>query len=120
MSKAYDRVEWGFLEIIMEKLGFPSHFRALVMNCVSTSKLSFLVNGKSVGEVSPQRGLRQGCLLSPYIFLFYAEALIKVNESNGQFLGMRCCSGSPLVSHLFFLQMTALFFEGLQFRIVRS
>ncbi|KAL5740040.1 hypothetical protein ACOSQ2_029220 [Xanthoceras sorbifolium] len=86
MSKAYDRVEWGFLEIIMEKLGFPEHFRALVMDCVSTSKLFFLVNWKSVGEVTPHRGLRQGCPLSPYLFLLCAEALsslIKGNESNG-------------------------------------
>ncbi|KAL5854784.1 hypothetical protein ACOSQ4_004586 [Xanthoceras sorbifolium] len=105
MSKAYDGVEWGFLEIIMEKLGFPNHFRALVMDCVSTSKLSFHVNGKSVEEVTPQRGLRHGCPLSPYLFLLCTEALstlIKGNESNGQSLGMRCCRGSPLVSHLFF------------------
>ncbi|KAL5789913.1 hypothetical protein ACOSQ2_004801 [Xanthoceras sorbifolium] len=112
MSKAYDRVEWGFLEFIMEKLGFPNHFRALVMDCVSTSKLSFLVNGKSVGEVSPQRGLRQGCPLSPYLFLLCAEALstlIKGNESNGQSLGMRCCHGSPLMSHLFFADDSIVF-----------
>ncbi|KAL5794824.1 hypothetical protein ACOSP7_003418 [Xanthoceras sorbifolium] len=112
MSKAYDRVEWGFLEFILEKLGFPNHFRALVMDCVPTSKLSFLVNGKSVGEVSPQRGLRQGCPLSPYLFLLCAEALstlIKGNESNGQSLGMRCCRGSPLVSHLFFADNSIVF-----------
>ncbi|KAL5800890.1 hypothetical protein ACOSQ3_032522 [Xanthoceras sorbifolium] len=112
MSKAYDRVEWGFLELIMEKLGFPNQFRALVMDCVSTSKLSFMINGKSVGEVTPQRGLRQGCPLSPYLFLLCAEvlsSLIKGNESNGQSLGMRCCRGSPLVSHLFFADDSIVF-----------
>ncbi|KAL5781686.1 hypothetical protein ACOSP7_006715 [Xanthoceras sorbifolium] len=112
MSKAYDQVKWGFLEFIMEKLGFPNQFRALVMDYVSTSKLSFLVNGKSVGEVTPQRGLRQGCPLSPYLFLLCAETLstlIKGNESNGQSLGMRCCRRSPLVSHLFFADDNIVF-----------
>ncbi|KAL5827063.1 hypothetical protein ACOSQ4_018860 [Xanthoceras sorbifolium] len=112
MSKAYDRVEWGFLTIIIERLGFPSHFRALVMDCVSTSKLSFLVNGKSVGQILPKKGLRQGCPLSPYLFLLCAEALstlIKGNKSNGQSLGMRCSRGSPLISHLFFADDSIVF-----------
>ncbi|KAL5781985.1 hypothetical protein ACOSP7_007014 [Xanthoceras sorbifolium] len=89
----------------MERLKFSRSFRDLVMDCVSTSKLSFLVNGKYIGEVYLQRGLRQGCLLSPYLFLLCAEslsALIKDNKANGQTLGMRYSRGSPLVSHLFF------------------
>ena len=36
MSKAYDRVEWVFLEKIMRKLGFNEKWITLIMLCVST------------------------------------------------------------------------------------
>jgi hypothetical protein len=36
MMKAYDRVEWPFLEAIMLKLGFPVPIVKLIMKCVSS------------------------------------------------------------------------------------
>jgi hypothetical protein len=35
MMKAYDRVEWPFVEAILSKLGFPPHLVQLIMKCVS-------------------------------------------------------------------------------------
>uniref|UniRef100_A0A2N9IFV5 Reverse transcriptase domain-containing protein n=1 Tax=Fagus sylvatica TaxID=28930 RepID=A0A2N9IFV5_FAGSY len=37
MSKAYDRVKWSFLELIMRKLGFAERWVALVMECITTN-----------------------------------------------------------------------------------
>jgi hypothetical protein len=34
MSKAYDRLEWNFLEAMMQKLGFADRWVWLLMNCV--------------------------------------------------------------------------------------
>ena len=41
VSKAYDRLEWGFLEGMMTELGFLEVWVDKVMSCVSTP--SFLV-----------------------------------------------------------------------------
>ncbi|KAL0013129.1 hypothetical protein SO802_000198 [Lithocarpus litseifolius] len=58
MSKAYDRVEWVFLEKIMKKLGFSDKLVTLIMSCLSSVSYAVLLNGQPVGNIKPTRGLR--------------------------------------------------------------
>ena len=46
MSKAYDRVEWDFLEVMMRKLGFGERWIGLMLMCVKTVSYSVLINGE--------------------------------------------------------------------------
>ena len=57
MSKTYDRVEWSFLEKIMEKLGFKDRWINLMMICVKSMSYSILVNGEPKGLIHPTRGI---------------------------------------------------------------
>ncbi|KAK3206927.1 hypothetical protein Dsin_020973 [Dipteronia sinensis] len=68
MIKAYDRVEWDFLKEVMERMHFPSNWITLVMDCISTSKLSFLPNGMYERGSGQQVNLQKSSLtVSPAV-----------------------------------------------------
>jgi hypothetical protein len=105
MSKAYDQVAWPFLRDMMLCLGFAQKWVDLVMNCVTSIKYRIRVNGELSVELIPERGLRQGDPISPYLFLLCAEgfsALLSKAEFDGKLQGIRVCRGAPTVSHLLF------------------
>ena len=112
MSKAYDRIEWGFLEEVLKKLGFRRLWIQWVMECVTTVSYSFLINGSPYGKISPSRGLRQGDPLSPYLFILCTEVLsglCKNAQAIGSLPGLQVSQRSPLVNHLLFADDTMIF-----------
>jgi hypothetical protein len=53
MSKAYDRVEWSFLEKMMSRLGFSEQWVQMVMKCVTTVSYRIKVNGEYSNNIIP-------------------------------------------------------------------
>ncbi|KAK4394177.1 hypothetical protein Sango_1888500 [Sesamum angolense] len=95
--------------------GLETIFVALIMLCVSSVSFSLILNGSSFGCLRPGRGLRQGDPLSPYLFLFCAEAfsgLVRRPEVEGSICGVRVSRSGTRVSYLLFADDTLIFCDA--------
>ncbi|XP_062094166.1 uncharacterized protein LOC133800227 [Humulus lupulus] len=73
LSKAYDMLDWNFLEDILTEFCFLVKFINWVMACLKDPTYLILMNGKVQGEFKGRKGLRQGDLISPLLFVLAIE-----------------------------------------------
>ena len=115
MLKAYDRLEWKFLEHMMHALGFADSWVNLIILCVATVEYKIIQERHEIGPIIPERGLRQGNPLSPYIFIICAEGLsvlLQDYEARGRIHGYKMARTALSISHLFFADDSFLFFKA--------
>ncbi|KAF5441904.1 hypothetical protein F2P56_037144 [Juglans regia] len=115
MSKAYDRVEWKFIEAIMTKMEFPVHWIHIIQACLNSVSYSILVNGEPQQRFLPFRGLKQEDPLSPYLFILCAEALTSLlnqAEACGNLTPVSIGRGPITMNHLFFVDDSLLFCQA--------
>ncbi|KAL9680155.1 hypothetical protein QQ045_018033 [Rhodiola kirilowii] len=115
ISKAYDRVEWDFLEVMMRSLGFPVEWISMVMSCTKSVSYVVRVNDLITEEIKPGRGIRQGDPLSPFLFLICSEWLnLKVKEcqEKGKLRGVKICRGAPEITHMLFADDSVFFLRA--------
>lgn len=75
MAKAYDKVEWHFLEQLMIRMGFLDTWVKRLMSYVTSLSYALLFNARRIGHISPSRAIRQGDPLSLYLFLLIVDNL---------------------------------------------
>lgn len=112
MSKAYDRLEWSFVEGVLRKLGFANRWISLLMSYIRSVSYFIIINGLPQGNIIPSRGIRQGDPLSPYLFILCAEALsslIQNSAREGYISGVPLSRGGTKINHLLFADDSLLF-----------
>ncbi|KAL9227921.1 hypothetical protein vseg_003556 [Gypsophila vaccaria] len=77
LQKAYDSVEWNFVDQMLDHLQFPLDFKTMIMECITSPSYSLSLNGEMFGFFKGKRGLRQGDPLSPLIFTICMEYLTR-------------------------------------------
>jgi len=60
MAKAYDRVSWAYICLVLRRMGFDEIFIDMVWRIMANNWYSIIVNGKRHGFFQSTRGLKQG------------------------------------------------------------
>eukprot|EP00253_Pinus_taeda_P036581 PITA_36581 len=114
LSKAYDRLNWKYLETVLERFGFHQRWIAWIHNLISSPHFSVLVNGSPSKTFNASRGIRQGDPLSPFLFILAAEGLgrfIKQERTANRIKGLQIWGNNLPLTHQQFVDDIMLFGE---------
>jgi hypothetical protein len=87
------------------RMRFASQWIKLIIMCVFTVNYPVLVNGILMERIILTRGIRQGDLIRPYLFIICAEvlsSLLSKADREGQLEGVPTSVRGPCLNHLFF------------------
>lgn len=107
-----DKIEWGYLEAVLKRMGFASDLVELNIECISTVSYKIVDGGKEIGPIMPSRGFRQGDQVSPYLIILCAKGfsvLIRRYEPNGLINGCKVAREAPIISHMLFADDSYLY-----------
>ncbi|KAJ4802046.1 RNA-directed DNA polymerase (reverse transcriptase)-related family protein [Rhynchospora pubera] len=108
ISKAFDKLDWGFLQDAMVYLNVPRKIIDIMLFSFKNAKVVIQVNGSGDGFIQPTRGIRQGCPMSPYCFIMVMEPLTRKLQqalASQQIRGVNLaptCPTCPTLTHIIY------------------
>ena len=76
-AKAFDCVDHNKLWKILKEIGIPDHLTCLLRNLYAGQEATVRTGLGRTDWFQIRRGIHQGCILSPCLFYFYAEYIMR-------------------------------------------
>ena len=96
--KAFDTIEWSFIQNTLNFLNFGDGIKRWVSTFYTGPESAVLNNGFSTNYFELSRGVRQGCPLSPYLFILGAEILACKIRQDKEIQGIRIFNSEAKIS----------------------
>ena len=87
-QKAFDRVEWGYVKLCLEKFGFGPYFCNIVNLMYQHAESCIQTNGFVSRYFPISRSMRQGCPLAAYLYILQAEPMAQTIRSSKEIEGI--------------------------------
>ncbi|XP_074315209.1 uncharacterized protein LOC141651393 [Silene latifolia] len=114
IKKAFDSLQWDFIDDMLKIYGFPDQFRKWIMGCITNTWFSLKLNGGISGYFQGQSGVRQGDPLSPYLIVLSMEILSKYLRTvcQGKQVSYHPKCSKLNLTHLIFADDLMIFIRG--------
>lgn len=111
LESAFDRVRHRFMLDVLHKFGFGPKLITWIKACISEPWIASLVNGRATDFFKASRGLRQGCPLSPLLFVLQASVLsflLNKKHADQEIMGLNIARGVKSTNHALFVDDSLL------------
>lgn len=88
-EKAFDRLNWTYLHAVLQKFNFPQTFIDKILSLYVSPSACVKVNGFLSSPFNISNGTRQGCPLSPLLFVLCLEPFLTKIRTNPKISGIR-------------------------------
>jgi hypothetical protein len=109
-EKAFDTIEWDFITNALTHFNFPPEFISWTKTLYNGINTCIINNGHTSETFQPSRGVRQGCPLSPILFVIAVEYLAEAIRQNDKIQGIRINGKEIKIAQ--FADDTCLFIEN--------
>lgn len=109
-SKAFDCVRHTRLWNVLQQIGIPQHLIELIKNWYANQEATVKTEYGNTDWFNIGKGVRQGCILSPYLFNIYAEQIMKQADLEETTAGVKI--GGRNINNLRYADDTTLMAES--------
>ena len=113
-AKAFDCVDHNKLWKILKEMGIPDHLACLLRNLYAGQEATVRTGHRTTDWFQIGKGVRQGCILSPCLFNFYAEYIMRNTELEETQAGIKIAGRN--INHLRYTDDTTLMTESVELK----
>ena len=109
-TKAFDCVDHNKLQKILKEMGMPDHLTCFLRNLYAGEEATVRTGHGTTHWFQIGKGVRQGCILSPCLFNFYAEYIMRNAGLEKAQAGIKIAGRN--ISNLRYVECTILMAES--------